>query len=200
MFSAMQAFIGGALNRTVAPVSSHSTSPRVRSYGSDTYVQPPQSSDIPITLVPIPLYHSYGLNAFCFRSFAVPCTLLVIPKWDADLVLKLIPKYVRSSLAFPHRFSNVMFDHSNRWKISFLPLVPSMILQLVNSPQWEETDTSSIESTASGAALLPPDLSAKFQSKIKSNMYHGYGTSEAVRVPASFVSPTGSRETDRPVE
>ena len=56
-----------------------------------------------------------------------------------------------------------------------------MILQLVNSPEWEKTDTSSIESTASGAALLPPDLNAKFQSKIKANLIHGYGTSEAVR-------------------
>lgn len=58
-----------------------------------------------------------------------------------------------------------------------------MILQLVNSPEWEKTDTSSIESTASGAAFLPPDLNAKLQSKVNSHMIQGYGTSEAVRIP-----------------
>ena len=64
-----------------------------------------------------------------------------------------------------------------------MPLVPSMVLQLVNSPEWAEADTSTIETTASGAAFLPPELHAKFQSKMKSALLHGYGLSESVRVP-----------------
>jgi len=53
-----------------------------------------------------------------------------------------------------------------------------MILQLVNLPEWEKTDTSTIDSTASGAALLPPELNAKFQFKLNSYLTNGYGASE----------------------
>ena len=71
---------------------------------------------------------------------------------------------------------------TSRWKITGLPLVPSMIHQLVNSPEWAQADTSSIETTGSGAAFLPPELQTKFQSKVKSTFLQGYGSSEAVRV------------------
>jgi len=71
----------------------------------------------------------------------------------------------------------------SRWKITFIPLVPSMILQLVNTPEWEKADTSTIDSLASGAAFLPPELHAKLQSKMKAIIIQGYGLSESVRVP-----------------
>ena len=58
-----------------------------------------------------------------------------------------------------------------------------MIHQLVNSPEWAKTDTSSIETAASGAAFLPPELHVKFQSKLRSTLFQGYGSSESVRVP-----------------
>lgn len=72
---------------------------------------------------------------------------------------------------------------TSRWKITGLPLVPSMVYQLVNSPEWEKTDCSTIETTASGAAFLPPKLRAKFQSKMNSTLFEGYGSSESVRIP-----------------
>jgi len=57
-----------------------------------------------------------------------------------------------------------------------------MIHQLVNSPEWAKADTSSVETAGSGAAFLPPELQTKFQSKIGSTFFQGYGSSEAVRV------------------
>lgn len=71
----------------------------------------------------------------------------------------------------------------HRWKVTNFFLVPPMILQLVNSPGWAKADTSTIENTATGAAVLPSDLSAKFQSKMKSTLFTGYGSSETVRFP-----------------
>ena len=77
--------------------------------------------------------------------------------------------------------TNTAFSTS-RWKVTMLPLVPSMILQLVNSPELEKTDTSSIETLGSGGAFLPPELHARFKSKLESTLIQGYGVSEAVRV------------------
>jgi acyl-CoA synthetase (AMP-forming)/AMP-acid ligase II len=57
-----------------------------------------------------------------------------------------------------------------------------MIHQLVTSPEWEKANCSSIDTIGSGAAFLPPELRAKFQSKLKSTLYQGYGSTEAVRI------------------
>ena len=64
--------------------------------------------------------------------------------------------------------------------------MPSMIFQLVNTPEWEKADTSSVETIGCGAASLPPDLRARFQSKMNAVFLQGYGSSEAVRVPSPF--------------
>ena len=95
MFSGMQGFIVGTLNAAVAPVS---PSPEIASITftltSFTDPQPPRSAGIPVTLVSLPFYHSYGLSAFSFRAFAVPCTAVIMPKWDVNHAVELIPKYV----------------------------------------------------------------------------------------------------------
>jgi acyl-CoA synthetase (AMP-forming)/AMP-acid ligase II len=57
--------------------------------------QPPRSTGLPVALVAAPFYHSFGLSVFCFRPFGAPCTLIIMPKWDVKLTLKLIPKCVR---------------------------------------------------------------------------------------------------------
>jgi len=140
MFSVMQGFVLGTVNKAVAP--------------------PPRSSDIPVSLALVPFYHSYGFSVFCFYALLVPCTTIILSKWDPKLVLELIPK----------------------WKVTEMPLVPSMIHQMVNTPEWEKADTSTIESLASGAAFLPPELLAKLQSKMKATFTQGYGSSESVRI------------------
>jgi len=80
----------------------------------------------------------------------------------------------------------------SRWKVTFVPLVPSMVLQLVNTPEWEKTDTSTVETVTCGSALLPPELNAKIASKVKRTVTQGYGLSECVRVPPfASVTPKG---------
>lgn len=60
-------------------------------------------------------------------------------------------------------------------------LVPSMILQLVKTPEWGKTDVSSVESLASGAAFLPQELHVRLLSKMNATFFQGYGSSESVR-------------------
>lgn len=38
------------------------------------------------------MYHTYGLHMACFRQFFIPYTYVIIPKWDVNLVLKIVPK------------------------------------------------------------------------------------------------------------
>lgn len=131
----------------------------------------------------MPFYHSYGLSVFCFRTFATPSTLVIMPKWDVKLVSRLIPQFVSLFLTQLRNLlsaANSVFSYK-RWKVTLLPVVPAMIFQLVNSPEWEKADTSSVETTASGTALLPPALKAKFQSRLQSTLFEGFGSTESVR-------------------
>jgi acyl-CoA synthetase (AMP-forming)/AMP-acid ligase II len=46
------------------------------------------------------------------------------------------------------------------------PLIPSVIYQLVNDPEFYKTDLSSVVTIGSGAAYLPPKLYEKFRTAI----------------------------------
>ncbi|THG94995.1 hypothetical protein EW026_g6575 [Hermanssonia centrifuga] len=117
---------------------------------------PPASP--PVWLLFLPFYHTYGVHMACFRSFARPMTYVVVPKWDADLVLRSIPKFL----------------------VNVLPLIPSAIHQLVNHKLIDKTDLSSLVSVHSGAAYLPPALSEKLKTFVKNvpHVLEGYGMSE----------------------
>ena len=54
----------------------------------------------------------------------------------------------------------------NRYKITMLALIPSIVHQLVHHPGIEKIDFSSVTTIASGAAYLPPELGAKFHSLV----------------------------------
>ena len=54
----------------------------------------------------------------------------------------------------------------HRYKVSLLPLIPSIVHQLVNYPGIEKVDFSSVTSLGSGAAYLPSELKAKFSSLV----------------------------------
>ncbi|TDL16556.1 acetyl-CoA synthetase-like protein [Rickenella mellea] len=123
-------------------------------------VMPPmQPTSPPMWLCFLPFYHSFGLHYFMFRTFVVPITLVILPRWNLDQVLEAIPQY----------------------KITHLALVPSLIHQLVNSPKTEKADLSSLQFAGSGAAYLPPELSKKMSKFLKGSpeIPEGYGLSEA---------------------
>ncbi|KAK7444312.1 hypothetical protein VKT23_015324 [Stygiomarasmius scandens] len=121
-------------------------------------VQPPTPESISITLAFLPLHHSYGLHAYCFRSFFAPSTYVLLSKWNVDLALKVIPKY----------------------RITNIPLIPSVIHQLVNHPRIAQADLSSIMHIGSGAAYLPPELAAQLAKLTPetATISEGYGMSE----------------------
>ncbi|ESK94691.1 4-coumarate- ligase [Moniliophthora roreri MCA 2997] len=119
---------------------------------------PKTPEGIPIALGFLPMHHSYGLHAYCFRSLLSPTTIVILAKWNIDVALKVIPKY----------------------RVSTLNLIPSVIHQLVNHPKLKSADLSSVSNTFSGAAYLPPELAAKFISYTgkEATLTEGYGLSE----------------------
>ena len=79
-----------------------------------------------------------------------------------------------------------------RYRITNLPLVPSLMHQMVNHPDFTRTDFSSLKSVTTGAAYTPPELFETFKKYVKNvaNIYEGYGVSEMVRILHVSLSPS----------
>ncbi|KXN90934.1 putative 4-coumarate--CoA ligase 1 [Leucoagaricus sp. SymC.cos] len=121
--------------------------------------QPKTPEGIPVTLAFLPLHHTYGLHAYSFRAFLAPQTSVILGSWDINVALEVIPKY----------------------KITDISLIPSVIHQLVTHPNIHKADLTTIQSMGSGAAYLPPELSAKLSALVSKDTTfgEGYGMSEA---------------------
>ncbi|TFK52389.1 acetyl-CoA synthetase-like protein [Heliocybe sulcata] len=131
---------------------------------------PPQSDTpegIPVSLAFLPYYHTFGLHMFNFRCFLAPTTCLVVPKWDAEFVVRLVPKY----------------------KISFMALVPSVVQPFLDAQKRLKCDVSSLIAFGCGAAYLPPKLTKELERMGKNGtaVLEGYGMSETtVSATANF--------------
>ncbi|EKM52103.1 uncharacterized protein PHACADRAFT_262572 [Phanerochaete carnosa HHB-10118-sp] len=112
----------------------------------------------PIALCFLPLYHAYSLNVVGFHMFSIaPLTRVIMDKWNTSAVLKAIPKY----------------------RVNLFALVPSVVHQLVNHPEFAKTDFSSVIGAGCGAAHLPKTLRDNFQSRFNNAaLTAGYGMSE----------------------
>jgi 4-coumarate--CoA ligase len=119
------------------------------------------------TLGVIPMYHSYGMILWILRVNLTTNTHIMLPKWDLELALQSIQKY----------------------KITYLPLVPPLVRQLAQSELTEKYDLTSVTGAGSGAAYLPPDVAYQLAKKLPQGsgmpIPSGYGLSEA----ASIASP-----------
>ena len=95
--------------------------------------------------------------------FLVRSTLVLLHKWDLDVALKIIPKYIYPSS--PERPLTLF----TRYRITALFLIPSVVHQLVNSPKMKKADLSSVLFIGSGAAYLPDSL-ARQMSRMAPNL------------------------------
>lgn len=133
----------------------------IATVSATVYTPPPpvNPEGLPVVLAFLPIHHTYGLHAYCFRAFLAQSTFVIMNKWDADLALSCIPEH----------------------KVSSISLIPSIVHQLVHHPRIAEVDLSSLNSLGSGAAYLPPELGAKLSKLLPQDcqFYEGYGMSEA---------------------
>ena len=65
-----------------------------------------------------------------------------------------------------------------------LTLIPSVVHQLVNHPDFRKVDLSSVQNISSGAAYLPPDLALKMISIVPEGCVLAQGLSLCIRSQA----------------
>lgn len=129
-----------------------------------TGVAPPAIPPIPITLITTPLFHVTANNCGAYRATAVGGTLVLMYRWDAGEALKLI----------------------EREKITSAGGVPVMGRELINHPDFNKRDTSSLLAISCGGAQVPPDQVQKIDDQIATaRPGTGYGMTETCGIITS---------------
>ena len=121
----------------------------------------------PKSLLAVPLFHVSGLYAQFLLSLRGGRTILMMYKWDPDKALGLIASE----------------------RITALSAAPSMVLDILDHPDFDASDTSSLIVASGGGAASPPKMAQLIKEKIP-HPYPGcgYGMTET---NASCSSCTG---------
>ncbi|PFH48612.1 hypothetical protein AMATHDRAFT_49386 [Amanita thiersii Skay4041] len=131
---------------------------------------PPKTPDgVARTLAFLPMHHTYGLHAYCFRAFLTPRTFVMLPRWNTELALSIIPKFSITQISF----------------------VPSIVHQVINHPKTPKTDFSSVSMIHCGAAYLPPELRERMTALVPpgTTFSEGYGMSESTVAALTYPFP-----------
>ena len=129
-----------------------------RNHVLTAYGRPAPGGDIPTSFILIvPLFHVTGCVPVMLGAFIAGLKLVVMYKWDADKALELI----------------------EREQITNFVGVPTQAWDLVNSPNYDKFDTSSLRAVGGGGAPAPASLVAKVANSVKKGSPQlGYGMTE----------------------
>lgn len=104
----------------------------------------PQSMQ-PSMILTVPLFHVTGLNGQLLPSFRNGRKVIGMYKWDAEKALGIIEQE----------------------KITHFSGVPTMAYELVNSPNYDKYDLSSLRSIGGGGAAMTPRHSRRIEERTK---------------------------------
>jgi len=125
---------------------------------------PPEEAPIPVALITTPLFHVTANNCGAYLITAAGGKIILMYRWDAGEALRLVETE----------------------KVTAMSGVPIMARELINHPDFEKTDTSSLATLGGGGAQLPPDLVHKIDSTVATARPNtGYGMTETCGIITS---------------
>ncbi|QBD80417.1 long-chain-fatty-acid--CoA ligase [Ktedonosporobacter rubrisoli] len=119
----------------------------------------PHERKAEVQLAILPLAHAYGLaisNIACLSG----ARIIMHPRFDVHAVLSAIERH----------------------HITAFSAVPAMFVALLNTPDTEKYDTSSLQTCSSGSAPLATEVLQSFEQKFQCRIREGYGLSEAAAI------------------
>jgi long-chain acyl-CoA synthetase len=108
----------------------------------------------------LPVSHAYGMTAAMNVPVALAATMIVLPSFITETVLKAIRRY----------------------RPTIFPGVPTMFTAINNFPGVRRYGIGSMKACVSGAAPLPVEVQEAFEKLTRGRLVEGYGLSEATTV------------------
>ena len=111
----------------------------------------------------LPLTHVYGVLMLQLGN-GWGCSAVLLPQFDPIKAFQAVERY----------------------RAIYMPVVPTMLVYLLNHPERERYDTSSLQRIVNGGAALPEHLRVAFESVFHCRVEQGYGLSETVAVGTGY--------------
>jgi long-chain acyl-CoA synthetase len=126
---------------------------------SDSLVPPSGTQNS--NLLSVPLFHATGCHSILVANTASGGKLVMMRRWNPERALELI----------------------ERERVTMFGGVPTMAWQVLNSPDFDRRDTSSVRSVSYGGAPAPPELVRRIKQQFPGgNASNGYGLTETSSV------------------
>jgi long-chain acyl-CoA synthetase len=113
----------------------------------------------------LPLFHAYGLTLCLTCTTLLAGTLVLLPRFDLDMVLSAIDEH----------------------RPTLFPGVPPIYRALVDSPKARRHDLRSIRACISGSMRLPPETQEQFEKVTGARLVEGFGMTETS--PVTHANP-----------
>jgi len=137
----------------------------------------PEDKPLPVALMTVPLFHVTGCHTLFLLSLISGRKTVIMPYWDATLALELI----------------------ERERVTYFNGVPTMSMELMQHPERDQYDLSSLLDVCAGGAARPPEHVRKVADSFPQGLPScGYGLTEtnalgAVNGPREYLlKPTSA--------
>ena len=109
-----------------------------------------------VGLLVVPMFHITGMVAGMHAAVVIGATMVVMPRWDRDLAGQLI----------------------SRWRVTHWTNIPTMIIDLLASPRFDQYDLSSLVLVGGGGAAMPQAVAQRLLEQYGLRYSEGYGLTE----------------------
>ena len=122
-----------------------------------------------VVLTVVPMFHITGMVSLMHAAIRVGATLVIMPRWDRDLAGRLI----------------------SHWRVTHWTNIPTMVIDLLASPNFAGYDLSSLVSIGGGGAAMPQAVAQRLFEQFGLRYVEGYGLTETA-------APSHSNPPDAP--
>jgi fatty-acyl-CoA synthase len=109
-----------------------------------------------VSLCAVPMFHITGMVSVMQACIYGSGTLVIMPRWDRELAGRLI----------------------SRHKVTHWANIPTMVIDLLASPSFEQYDLSSLVSIGGGGAAMPQAVAQRLWEQFGLRYAEGYGLTE----------------------
>ena len=122
-----------------------------------------------VVLAVVPMFHITGMVSLMHSSIRGGAALIMMPRWDRELAGRLI----------------------SRWRVTGWTNIPTMVIDLMASPNFSTFDLSSLTQIGGGGAAMPQAVAQRLFEQYGLRYVEGYGLTETA-------APSHSNPPDAP--
>ncbi len=122
-----------------------------------------------VSLLVVPMFHITGMVSVLHANIFAGATLIVMPRWDREVAGRLI----------------------SNWQVTSWTNIPTMVIDLMASPNFDGFDLSTLVHIGGGGAAMPQAVAQRLLEQFDLRYIEGYGLTETA-------APSHSNPPDNP--